>query len=126
MRRTITADVRPDAGKATRFRASAQSIGGFELTLQPFPIVARRAWKPLAIVRKKRRSREELGRRRSGRCARTAHGTVGAVSPAIRPFSDFDSAGSSMTKNRPPRPFWLREHFGPDRVPCWLRSPKIE
>ena len=30
MRRTTTAEVRPDAGRATRFSASARSIGGFD------------------------------------------------------------------------------------------------
>jgi len=45
------------------------------------------------------------------------YGSVGAESPVIRSFTLFDNSASSMTKNRPPRPFWLLLQF-PEIAPC--------
>jgi hypothetical protein len=49
--------------------------------------------------------------------SRRYYGSVGAESPVIRSFTLFDNSASSMTKNRPPRPFWLLLQF-PEIAPC--------
>ena len=48
---------------------------------------------------------------------RRYYGSVGAESPVIRSFTLLDSSASSITKNKPPRPFWLLLQF-PLIAPC--------
>jgi hypothetical protein len=45
------------------------------------------------------------------------YGSVGAESPVIRSFTLLDSSASSITKNKPPRPFRLLLQF-PEIAPC--------
>src|ERR1700683_46493 len=49
--------------------------------------------------------------------SRRRYGSVGAESPVIRSLTLVDSSASSITKNKPPRPFWLLLQF-PLIAPC--------
>ena len=51
-------------------------------------------------------------------CAGAPTAEVGALVPTSRLLRLFESCTLSITKNIPPRPFWLLSHFGPDSVPC--------